>query len=193
MGAFVNVGTYTRVLPDGLSMDSFRKLARYPQAFLQLILAYVLAICILTLDVLLQTQVLAVFYVVPIALIGFWSRSNQPSRVVLVTCFCTLLVAVGLLVLPTLDGVLLTDRLLVLAAIWITAMLSLLRKKQEELDLLRGMLPLCASCKKIRDTTGYWEQLESYLRNHLRVGYSHSFCPECAQQLLLLARKGTFN
>ena len=109
----------------------------------------------------LHRPLLAVLYIVPVALAGFWSRSNQPSRVVVVTGFCTLLVGAGLLVLPSLDSILLTDRLLVLATIWITAILSLLRKKQEELDLLRGMLPLCASCKKIRDTTGYWEQLES--------------------------------
>ncbi len=95
------------------------------------------------------------------------------------------------MVLPTIEEMLVTDRLLVLAAIWMTAILSLLRKKQEELDLFRGMLPLCASCKKIRDKTGYWEQLESYLQNHLHVGYSHSFCPECAEHLLLLARKGS--
>ncbi len=157
---------------------------------LQIIAAYVLAVLIFSIDAVLQKQLLAVLYVIPVALTGFWTRSSQSSRVLFITGFCTILILAGVLVLPG-DGPLLTDRLLVLAAIWMTAILSLLRKKQEELDLLRGMLPLCASCKKIRDTTGYWEQLESYLQNHLHVGYSHSFCPECAEQLLLLARKGT--
>lgn len=157
---------------------------------LQIIAAYVLAILIFSIDAVLQKQLLAVLYVIPVALTGFWTRSSQSSRVIFITVFCTTLIVGGLAVLPVIDGTLLTDRLLVLAAVWMTAILSLLRKKQEELDLLRGMLPLCASCKKIRDNTGYWEQLESYLQNHLRVGYSHSFCPECAEQLLLLAKHG---
>jgi|GEM_PF-1968022 hypothetical protein len=178
---------------ERMTQDASWNLHGASHSIVQFIAAYLLAVIIFGLDVFLHRPLLAVLYIVPVALAGFWSRSNQPSRVVVVTGFCTLLVGAGLLVLPSLDSILLTDRLLVLATIWITAILSLLRKKQEELDLLRGMLPLCASCKKIRDTTGYWEQLESYLRNHLRVGYSHSFCPECAAQLLLLAKRGTFN
>lgn len=158
---------------------------------LQLFAAYLLAVLIFTIDAVVQKELLAVLYVIPVALTGFWTRSSQSSRVVFITGFCTLLLLVGLVALPAVHGPPLTDRFLVLAAIWMTAILSLLRKKQEELDLLRGMLPLCAACKKIRDNTGYWEQLESYLQNHLRVGYSHSFCPQCAEQLLLLAKKGT--
>ena len=157
----------------------------------QMLAAYVLAAVIFGCDAVLQRQLLAVLYVIPVALTGFWTRSSESSRVIVITGFCTVLVVAGALLFSTVDGPQLTDRLLVLAAIWMTAVLSLLRKKQEELDLLRGMLPLCASCKKIRDKTGYWEQLESYLQNHLHVGYSHSFCPECAKQLLLLARKAT--
>ena len=158
---------------------------------LQSIAAYMAAVLIFSIDAVVQKQLLTVLYVIPVALTGFWTKSRQSSRVLFITGFCTLLIVAGVLMLPAVDGSLLTDRLLVLAAIWMTAILSLLRKKQEELDLLRGMLPLCASCKKIRDNTGYWEQLESYLQHHLRVGYSHSFCPECAEQLLLLAKKGT--
>ena len=157
---------------------------------LQTVAAYVIAILIFTIDEGFQRPLFAVLYVIPIALTGFWTRSSQSLHVLSITGCCTILILAGLLLVPTVEGMLLTDRLLVLAAIWMTAILSLLRKKQEELDLLRGMLPLCASCKKIRDNTGYWEQLESYLQNHLHVGYSHSFCPECAQQLLLLAKKG---
>jgi hypothetical protein len=159
---------------------------------LQTVAAYLLAILIFAMDVSLQKQLFAVLYVIPVALTGFWTRSSQSLRVIVITSFCTVLIlTAGLALRLTIESMLLTDRLLVLAAIWMTAILSLLRKKQEELDLFRGMLPLCASCKKVRDTTGYWEQLESYLQNHLRVGYSHSYCPECAEQLLMLAKKGT--
>lgn len=172
-------------------MNFIERLPEPSDRALQVIAAYVLAVLVFGGDIFLQKQLLAVLYVIPVALTGFWSRSNQSSRVVYVTSFCTALVVAAILVLPTIDAPLLTDRLLILSAIWMTAILSLLRKKQEELTLLRGMLPICASCKKVRDDTGYWKQLESYLQDHLRIGYSHSFCPDCAQQLLVLAKKGT--
>jgi hypothetical protein len=48
---------------------------------------------------------------------------------------------------------------------------------------LSGMLPICASCKKIRNDKGYWEQIEGYLRDHAEVEFSHSICPECTEKL----------
>jgi PAS domain S-box-containing protein len=48
---------------------------------------------------------------------------------------------------------------------------------------LSGLLPICASCKKIRDDTGYWNQIESYIHDYSEAEFSHSICPECAQKL----------
>jgi PAS domain S-box-containing protein len=48
---------------------------------------------------------------------------------------------------------------------------------------LSGMLPICSSCKKIRDDKGYWEQIEVYVRNHTEADFSHGICPECAEKL----------
>jgi PAS domain S-box-containing protein len=48
---------------------------------------------------------------------------------------------------------------------------------------LSGMLPICSSCKKIRDDKGYWNQIESYIRNHSEAEFSHGICPECAKKL----------
>jgi hypothetical protein len=48
---------------------------------------------------------------------------------------------------------------------------------------LSGMLPICASCKKIRNDKGYWEQIEAYFQDHSEVEFSHSICPECAEKL----------
>ena len=53
----------------------------------------------------------------------------------------------------------------------------------EEIKVLRGFLPICASCKKIRDDQGYWNQIESYIRDHSEAQFSHSICPECARKL----------
>lgn len=48
---------------------------------------------------------------------------------------------------------------------------------------LRGLLPICASCKNIRDDKGYWQQIESYVRDHSEADFSHSICPDCAKKL----------
>ena len=48
---------------------------------------------------------------------------------------------------------------------------------------LSGMLPICASCKKIRDDSGYWDQIENYIRDHSAAEFSHSLCPDCAARL----------
>ena len=52
-----------------------------------------------------------------------------------------------------------------------------------EIKTLRGILPMCSSCKKIRDDEGYWNQLEVYIQEHSNAVFSHSFCPECAKKL----------
>ncbi len=44
---------------------------------------------------------------------------------------------------------------------------------------LSGLLPICASCKKIRDDKGYWHQVETYIKKHTEVDFTHSICPEC--------------
>jgi hypothetical protein len=51
------------------------------------------------------------------------------------------------------------------------------------IKLLHGLLPICASCKKIRDDTGSWNVLESYIREHSEAAFTHGLCPECQQQL----------
>lgn len=48
---------------------------------------------------------------------------------------------------------------------------------------LSGMLPICSSCKKIRDDEGYWSQIETYIRKHTKADFSHGLCPGCAQKL----------
>lgn len=48
---------------------------------------------------------------------------------------------------------------------------------------LSGLLPICSSCKKIRDDKGYWNRLETYLQEHSSAKLTHGICPECAQRL----------
>jgi two-component system, cell cycle sensor histidine kinase and response regulator CckA len=72
------------------------------------------------------------------------------------------------------------------------------RKREEQLRLkliqeltealaqvktLSGLLPICASCKKIRDDNGYWQQVETYIQKHANVDFTHGICPDCVKQL----------
>ncbi len=58
-----------------------------------------------------------------------------------------------------------------------------LRESMAQIKVLHGLLPICASCKKIRDPKGYWQQLEDYLLDHSDAVLSHAICPECAEKL----------
>jgi DNA-binding response OmpR family regulator len=52
----------------------------------------------------------------------------------------------------------------------------------EKVKMLSGMLPICSSCKKIRDDTGYWSQVESYVQKHSEATFTHGLCPDCAKK-----------
>ncbi len=54
-----------------------------------------------------------------------------------------------------------------------------LRKALDEIKTLSGIIPICATCKKIRDDNGYWNQVEVYIRNHSDASFSHGICPDC--------------
>lgn len=64
---------------------------------------------------------------------------------------------------------------------------ELARRVEESLAQIRvleGMLPICSSCKSIRDDRGYWSQLETYISAHSQARFSHSLCPSCASEYL---------
>jgi DNA-binding response OmpR family regulator len=66
---------------------------------------------------------------------------------------------------------------------------EILRQKEElekalaEIKVLKGLLPICSHCKKIRDDKGGWEPIEVYIRNHSEAKFSHGICPSCAREL----------
>jgi hypothetical protein len=53
----------------------------------------------------------------------------------------------------------------------------------EEVKLLNGLLPICASCKKIESERGDWLPLEGYLQTHSQARFSHGLCPDCLRKL----------
>ena len=58
-----------------------------------------------------------------------------------------------------------------------------LREALAEVKTLSGFLPICASCKNVRNDTGYWQQIESYLSEHADVEFTHGICPDCVAKL----------
>lgn len=54
-----------------------------------------------------------------------------------------------------------------------------LTRSTAEVRTLGSLLPICSSCKKIRDDRGYWNQLEAYITDHSNTQFTHSFCPDC--------------
>ena len=58
-----------------------------------------------------------------------------------------------------------------------------LEKALLEVKRLSGLLPICASCKKIRDKEGNWQQIEEYIHLHSEADFSHGICPQCARKL----------
>ena len=58
-----------------------------------------------------------------------------------------------------------------------------LKRALLEVKELSRLLPICASCKKIRDDKGYWNQIEKYLQEHSDITFSHSICPDCVVKL----------
>ena len=54
-----------------------------------------------------------------------------------------------------------------------------LEQALKEVKVLRGLIPICFSCKKIRDDQGYWHTIEAYIQAHSEVDFSHGLCPEC--------------
>jgi hypothetical protein len=63
------------------------------------------------------------------------------------------------------------------------ALIKDLKNALSEVKKLSGLLPICASCKKIRDDKGYWSQVEVYIHDHSDVEFSHSVCPDCMKSL----------
>ncbi|MCP3887837.1 MAG: PAS domain S-box protein [Desulfobulbaceae bacterium] len=62
-------------------------------------------------------------------------------------------------------------------------LLNEIQQALENVKTLKGLLPICAKCKKIRDDKGYWNNLESYIENHSDASFSHGICSECSDTL----------
>lgn len=135
---------------------------------------------------------------VTVVLISLWS----PRRffTIFVAICCTLLTVIGFIYSPdgsSLDQELF-NRFLALFIIWATAFLTLMRKYDamkrekavaekekalEEVRVLKGFLPICSGCKRIRDDEGNWSNIEDYITTHSEADFSHGMCPNCSKTM----------
>ncbi len=60
---------------------------------------------------------------------------------------------------------------------------KLLEESLSEIEVLRGIIPICANCKNIRDDQGYWRKVEDYFKQHADIQFTHSMCPDCVRKL----------
>ena len=58
-----------------------------------------------------------------------------------------------------------------------------LTRAHETIKILKGLIPICANCKKVRNDAGYWEQIEMYIREHSEAEFTHGLCPDCMKAL----------
>lgn len=58
-----------------------------------------------------------------------------------------------------------------------------LQQALDEVKQLRGIIPICANCKKVRNDQGYWQQVEEYISKHSELEFSHGLCPNCLHEL----------
>ena len=62
-------------------------------------------------------------------------------------------------------------------------LIAKLKESLNKVKILSGFIPICSSCKKIRDDKGFWNQIECYLKDHSDAKFSHGICPDCAKKL----------
>jgi len=155
-------------------------------------------IVILIVDLLIPLGVAGGVPYITIVLLSLWIPNKKAT--IFLSIICSLLTIVGFYYSPEGGEMwkVILNRSLALYAIWVTASLTLQRKIIEEkrekiveerekalndVRVLQGFLPICASCKNIRDDKGYWNQIEEYITKNSEANFSHGICPDCAKKL----------
>lgn len=150
-----------------------------------------LSILIFAIDTLIPLGVAGGVPYISVVLLSLWSKKK---KLPLVFAVCSSMLTIIAYFTSPSGGELwkvLFNRGLALFAIWTTAILAQQRIKIAEereaalsdLKILKGLLPMCANCKKIRDDQGDWNQMEFYIEHHTEAQFSHGLCPQCGDEL----------
>jgi len=153
----------------------------------------VLACGIFAIDLFLPVGVAIGVLYTTLVLLPMWSPHRR--FILLVAAAVSALTIVGYFLSPgEHNWMAVSNRLLSLFTIWVVAILSFMHKgdheKRERLILelqdsldhiktLRGLLPVCVSCKKVHNGQGYWKSLDAYVAEHSEAQITHGICPDC--------------
>jgi hypothetical protein len=182
-----------------MSARSHEKESVAPAVTSPLILTIVAASAIMALDAL--TPLGLAVWVLQVVLVWIASLWASPRQMITVAILCSTYIVLAHWLSPS-DGttrwVGVTNLLLGLAAVAAITHTCLrqrateqarrkaaseLARSQATVRILRGLLPVCAWCKRIRNDGGAWEQMETYIRNHSQADFTHGMCEECALRL----------
>jgi hypothetical protein len=151
-----------------------------PLAITPLILIAFSTAIIFIVDLMLPRGVaVPMLYVIPILLAV---HCQQQWFRVSVAVGCTVLTLLGYMLTESAVPmwIAVSNRAMAVASIWVSAVLAWRHlQATEHISTLQDLLPMCASCKKIRDDKGYWSQVEQYIEAHTKTIFSHGICPEC--------------
>lgn len=153
----------------------------------------VLACIIFTIDLLLPLGVaVGVLYTI-LVLLSMWSPYRR--FIFLVAAVVSVLTVLAFFLDPDeANWMALSNRVLSLFTIWVTTILAFLHKRDQEererlilelqdsldhIKTLRGLLPVCVSCKKVHNGQGYWKSLDAYIAEHSEAQITHGICPDC--------------
>ncbi len=103
--------------------------------------------------------------------------ASQDSHIRFIVLTYTLLWVLGL------SGIIIVSRIIRNKAVQQEDIINQLQHALGEVKILKGFIPICASCKKIRNDAGYWQDVEVYMQKHSEAEFSHGICPECVSKL----------
>jgi len=146
-------------------------------------IAAIAATAIFVVDLTLPLGVAIPIAYVGLVLFGLWIP--HPAYTVMAAAIATALTVIDPFLSPP-GGPLwmaASNRGIVVAVLWSTAAIVVLyNHARKEIGTLRGMLAICASCKKVRGDQGFWKHMEEYIEDHSEVLLSHCLCPACQQK-----------
>ncbi len=170
-----------------------------------IIVCLLLSVVIFAIDLSIPLGVAGGVPYIAVVLVSLWSEKKRLT--IMAAVVGSILTLLGYFYSPSGGEMwkVLSNRALALFAIWTTAALSLQRRKiivereqalrdrelaLENQKILRGLIPICASCKKIRDDEGYWNEVADYISEHSEAEFTHGICAECVNKLYPGISKG---
>ena len=161
--------------------------------------ALILIAIIGTLDLLTGSEIsISILYLAPIALAAWYSGGPSGFMVAIVSALVWLLADIGAghvyqhsfilywNALVLLGEFILADLVVSQLRHTYQAQASLIEELNEAIDntlTFRGLVPICARCKKMRDDEGYWQEVETYLGEHAEASFTHDLCPQCRKEM----------